>query len=382
MEPCRKSIFWGALGGLSATVLTWGFLHLFAQPHDTELQTERDSLDRSADGVLFSFQGRSIGVSQLPDDLKKSFERAYETRQEVKREANLQLYKEIDKIARLYALEKTVALQVAETQKKKSEIEAELLNFKDATDQAARQLYEASDPSAPRSEFYSVKDQLVSYLTEVRRREALEIWSNTLQASGSLELKLSRPETVLDVAKLPTEGLPQETSDTPNAIVFVDYLCDGCVSNLVEVAQRLEEHRGLFKPVYVPFPYTQPEISMGLARASLCAHVLGDFSSFHMAALTKGELLSKVSVFELIRQTKINSTAFRRCWKSGEGLTQLLSMAQSLARKTGLMRTPAIVFQGELLEGPHLIEQLDEALSRGAEHAARLTKRYGNTKSR
>lgn len=382
MQPCRKSIVWGALGGLFATVLTWGSLHLFSKPSLSEAQTDRDSYDRATEGGLFYFQGKSIGANQLPDDLRKNFERAYLARQDVKREANLQFYKEVDKIARLYALEKIVARQVAETQKKRSEVEAELLSYKEATDQAARQLYEASDPSAPRSEFYPVKSQLVSYLSEVRRREALEKWTNTLQAEGELELKLDRPAAVLDVAELDTAGLPQETTDTPNAIVFVDYLCEGCVSTLVEIAQRLEEHRGVFKPVYVPFPYTQPELSMGLARASLCAHTLGDFSSFHMAALTKGELLPKVSVFELVRQTKISSSAFRRCWKSGEGLTQLLAQAQGLARKTGLMRTPAIVYQGELLEGEQLIEQLDVALSRGVEHSARLTKRDGDTKSR
>ncbi len=382
MQPCRKSIIWGALGGLSATVLTWGSLHLFSQSPSAKDHTDRDSYDRSIEGALFSFQGQNVGASQLPDELRKNFERAYLVRQDVKREANQQFYKEVDKIARLFALEKTVARQVADKQKKQSEVESELLDYNEATDHAARQLYEASDPSAPRSGFYSVKDQLVSYLSEVRRREALEKWTNTLQSEGALELKLGRPAAVLDVAELNTLGLPQETDGTPNAIVFVDYLCEGCVSDLVEIAQRLEEYRGVFKPVYVPFPYTQPELSMGLARASLCAHTLGDFSSFHMAALTKGELLSKVSVFELIRQTKISSSAFRRCWKSGEGLTQLLALAQGLARKTGLMRTPAIVYRGKLLEGPELIEQLDVALKSGVENATQLTKRDSNTKSR
>lgn len=382
MQACRTSILWGALGGLSATVLVWGSLHFFSKPLKSELQTDRDSYDRSIEEPLFSYQGNNVVADQLPEELKKNFQRAFEIRQELKRDANLQFYKEVDKIARLYALEKNVARQVADKQKNQSEVEAEILNWSEATDQDARQLYEASDPSAPRSEFYSVKSQLVNYLNEVRRREALEKWTNTLQVQGGLELKLSRPAAVLDVSELHTEGLPQETLGTPNAIVFVDYLCEGCVTSLVDIAQRLEEHRGVFKPVYVPFPYTQPELSMGLARASLCAHKLGDFSSFHMAALTKGELLPKVSVFELIRQTKVSSGAFRRCWKSGEGLTQLLAQAQGLARRTGLMRTPAIVFQGELHEGPQLIDQLDRALLRNAKKEDRLTKLEGTTKSR
>lgn len=380
MQPYRRSIFWGALGGLAATVLTWGSLHSLSQSAEIKIRDDADAYDRTADEELFVFQGQPVKAAQLSDELKKNFERAYRIRQDMKREANLQFYKEVDKISRLHALEKTIARQVAEQQRSQSVIEAELLKFEEADDKDARSLYEASDPSAPRSEFYSVKNQLVSYLNEVRRREALEKWTNTLRMQGALRLNLKRPAAVLDLNELNTDGLPQETTESPNAVVFVDYLCEGCVTSLVDFAQRLETHRGVLNPVYVPFPYTQPELSMGLARASLCAHKLGDFSSFHMAALTKGDLLSKVSVFDLVRQTSISSSAFRRCWKSGEGLTELLGRAQGLARKTGLMRTPAIVYQGQLLEGPQLIEQLDSSLQRDEREPAQLTKRSSRNK--
>jgi protein-disulfide isomerase len=120
---------------------------------------------------------------------------------------------------------------------------------------------------------------------------------------------------------------------------------------------------------------------MSLARGSLCAQQLGEFPSFHMAALTKGELLSEVSVFDLARQTGVKFSEFKSCYKSGEGLTDLLLRAQSLARQFGLMQTPAVVFQGQLLEGSGIIQKLSGLLKAASQHE-QLTKRNTDNKRR
>ena len=271
--------------------------------------------------------------------------------------------------------------EAAASKKTPAEIEASLLERDEAGFDDARMLYEASDPSAPREGFSSVRNQLVGYLNEVRRREALESWSNSLQARGEWKVALQRPEANLNLSEMNLEGLPREVQGTPNLIVFVDYLCENCVPFLVDFAQRLETHRGVLRPVYVPFPYSQPEISMALARAALCATKLDDFTSFHMAALTKGELLANVSVFELVRQSEMKMSDFRACWRSGEGLAELLGRAQGLARMVGLMQTPAVVYNGRLFEGPNLLKKLDKAIS-SENGLEKLTKRETENKSR
>ena len=177
-----------------------------------------------------------------------------------------------------------------------------------------------------------------------------------------------------NVPELDLDALPRDPRGTPNAVVFVDYLCEGCVPFLVELARSIEMQRGGLRPVYVPFPYTQPEISIGFARGALCANRLGEFASFHMAALTKGELLSEVSVFDLARSTAMKMSEFRACWRSGEGLADLLGKAQKLARQTGLMQTPAVVFGGEIFEGAGLLGALNKALI-SAGQLEKLTKR-------
>ncbi|NBO37899.1 hypothetical protein EBU99_04875 [bacterium] len=382
MSFCRKSALWGALGGLCSSVLVWGSYRFFAvNESQSRADVLADQFIISAQQTLFSMRGQAVSPAQLSTELKASFDRAHALRLQTRRDADLQFYKELDKIARFHLLEKTLASRAASEQKSLTDVEAQLLPRDEATTDDARLLYEASDPSAPREGFAAVRPQLISYLNEVRRREALEKWSNELRNKGEWSLAVERPGAIPNVADLNLEGLPREGKSQANAIVFVDYLCEGCVPFLVDFAKHLEENRGVLKPVYVPFPYTRPEISMALARGSLCAHQLGDFSSFHLAALTKSDLLSEVPVFELAKQGDFKTSDFRSCYRSGEGLAELLGRAQKLARSVGLMQTPAVVFQGQLFEGPGLLESLEKAM-RAAAKQGQLTKRGDENKRR
>ncbi|MBM3381926.1 MAG: hypothetical protein FJY29_05740 [Betaproteobacteria bacterium] len=381
MNLCRKSVLWGALGGLVSTVLLGGFWLFVERQTTPEIQLSVDALAVKTDQPLFTFRGQGVSAGQLPTPLKNQIEKALNLRTQIQRDADIQLYKEVDKLARLYVLEKTIAAQTAATQKSQSEIEEELLTREEAEADDARLLYEASDPSAPREGFLSVRDQLVSYLNEVRRREALETWSNGLREKGEWGVALKRPPGTLKVLGLNLDGLPRDARGTPNAVVFVDYLCEGCVPFFVEFAQRIETHRGALRPVYVPFPYTKPEIAIAFSRGALCANQLGEFASFHMAALTKGELLSDVSVFDLARDTGMKMSDFRACWRSGEGLAELLGKAQKLARQTGLMQTPAVVFGGQIFEGTRMLDALDKAVISQSQ-SEKLTKREPDNKPR
>lgn len=381
MVMCRRSALWGALGGLCATVVTWGSLHFYDQTNSSKQQIVSDLLYPDESQPLFVVKGEKILAAKLPDPLRKQFDKALSSRTQVRRDADLQFYKEVDKLARLYVLEKSVAAQASSTKKTAQEIEDEILEREEAGFDEARALYEASDPSAPREGFMPVRQQLVGYLNEVRRRESLEKWSNALKAKGEWNISLPRPQTTLNTAEMNLEGLPHDGRGTPNLVVFVDYLCEECVPFLVDLAQRLETHRNALRPVFVPFPYTQPEVSMALARGALCATQLDEFNAFHMAALTKGDLLSEVSVFDLARQTEMKMSEFRACWRSGEGLAELLARAQGLARMTGLMQTPAVVFNGQLFEGPKVLKELDQALASSSQ-AGKLTKRESENKSR
>lgn len=381
MALCRKSAVSGALGGVTASLLVWTTLHFTQWSAERNLPPSDIRSSATSTVPFFVYKGQALSAQKLSKELRLQFERATTVRDQVQRDAQLQFYKEADKIARLHILEKELAAQSAAQQKNLDEVEAELLPRESATTEDARRLYEASDPSAPREGFAPVKNQLIGYLNEVRRREALEEWSNALRQKGEWSMMLNRPEPLPELSTVNLQGLPYEGKSAPNAIVFVDYLCNDCVPFLVDFAKRVGEQRGTFRPVYVPFPYTRPDVSMALARGSLCAQQSGEFSVFHMAALTKGDLLSEVSVFDLARQSGIKMGDFKACYRSGEGLAELLGRAQALARQFGLMQTPAVVFANRLLEGPEIFKQLDELLK--AENASeQLTKRGEDNKRR
>jgi protein-disulfide isomerase len=381
MAFCRKSAFSGAMGGLVASVAIWSTLHFQGVQRERLPRTRAEQDVMLQSGGLFVHKGQTISAKQLSPELKIQFERAFSLRSQTMRDAELQFYKEVDKLARLHILDKQLAEAGDSGSKSVADREAELLPRDEATTEDARNLYEASDPSAPREGFAPVKNQLVGYLNEVRRREALETWTNELRKKGEWKLLLERPSPLPELTALNLQGLPFEGKGQPNALVFVDYLCTNCVAFLVEFAKRVEENRGELRPVYVPFPYTRPESAMALARGALCAQQLGAFASFHMAALTKGELLADVSVFDLARQTDARMSEFKACYRSGEGLTDLLARAQGLARNFGLMQTPAIVYQGKLLEGDGIFETFDSLL-KSSPASGQLTKRVDENKRR
>jgi protein-disulfide isomerase len=380
MPLCRKSAVSGALGGMTASVLVWTSLHFLNLSHGQNQKVAAGTDSPALADPFFEYKGQPVAAQALSKELKVQFERASAVREQSLRDAQLQFFKEADKIARLHVLEKELAVRSATQQKNLDAVEAELLPREEATSEDARRLYEASDPSAPRQGFTPVKKQLVGYLNEVRRRQAMENWSNELRRKGLWSLKLSRPQPLPELATLNFGGLPREgKAGQPNVVVFVDYLCPDCVPFLVEFAKRVGEQRGELNPVYVPFPYTDPEIAMSLARASLCSQQIGEYSAFHMAALTKGELLSEVSVFDLARQAGLPAGEFRDCYLSGEGLAELLGRAQQLARQFGLMQTPALVYGGQLLEGSEIFPKFDQLL-KTAGLSDQLTKRSGENR--
>lgn len=381
MAICRKSFLSGALGGLVGSVFIFASLYFSDRARENPQPAENDLKNPSSTQSLFVYKGQTIRAQQLSSELKTQYERAWLTRNTVRRDSELQFYKEVDKIARVHILENQLAIASKNQQKNKQELELELLPREEATTDDARLLYEASDPSAPREGFAPVKNQLVSYLNEVRRREALEAWTNDLQKKGEWKLLVNRPEPLPELSAVNLQGLPADGKSEPNALVFVDYLCSECSPFLVEFAKQVGDHGGFLRPVYVPFPYTRPEVSMSIARASLCAQQLGGFSAFHMAALTKGELLPEVSVFELARQAGLKMGDFKACYRSGEGLADLLARAQGLARQFGLMKTPAVVIAGRLLEGDEIFKQLEPLLKSEAA-AGQLTKRSTDNKRR
>lgn len=375
MGLCRKSVLSGALGGVIATLIVWSSFQIIdsfdllkaplneRQPLSSELRT------------LFELKGQNVNARQLSKELKQQWERAVFVHTQVMRDADIALYKEIDKIARLHVLEKELALRAATEQKSLHDVELELLPQENATIDDARSLYEASDPSAPREGFAPVKNQLIAYLNGVRRREALEVWTQSLAQQGLWKLKVERPNGLPDLSSLHFLGLPAEGKEKPNTLVFVDYLCAKCVPLLVDFAKQVEEKRGTLRVVYVPFPYTRPELSMALARGALCAHQQDAFSSFHLAALTKGDLLAKVSVFELARQANLSMGTFKTCYRSGQGLAAVLERAQTLARQFGLMQTPAVVYEDKMFEGEKISKEFVAFLASKSPSDERISQR-------
>ncbi|MCA2960007.1 MAG: thioredoxin domain-containing protein [Silvanigrellales bacterium] len=326
--------------------------------------------------VLLEWQGKAIRFADLPAPVREKISTAAAKRDAGSEEALFQAEyayaRELDnalrnfvvaELARKGAQEKGVSLEEA-TQSLTS---PEKVGVEDARD-----LFEASDPSAPSKDFERVKLELLAYIEEVARREATDRLLSKLQATKALRLHLQRPSRKAfrfseeTLSAFPSVG----RKDAPLTLVnFTDFLCDECPEYNLKLSELVVKHGLDARFVFIPFPYTRPDKAMSLARGAMCAHEQGEYLDFHMGLVALGMHARKTNALEVSRRASsaLDARAFARCYREGTGVAGLLSAAQMEARRAGIMSVPVSFLQGEMHEGSLGLTGISAGLTKASE---------------
>lgn len=330
----------------------------------------------AADAVLLEWEGKTYRFADLPAPVREKITAAASKRDNGRDDAQFQAdyayARELDNALRNFV--------VAELARKKSEEKgvsleqaAQSLTTPEKVGlEDARDLFEASDPSAPARDFERVKAELLAYIEEVSRREATDRLLAKLQATQALRLHLRRPTRALfrfteeTLAAFPSVG----RKDAPLTLVnFTDFLCDECPEYNLKLSELVVKHGLDARFVFIPFPYTRPDKAMSLARGAMCAHEQGEYLDYHMSLVARGVHARTTNALEVSREdsTGLDARAFARCYREGTGVAGLLAAAQMEARRAGILSVPVSFLQGEMHEGKEGLAGLRQGLSKAAD---------------
>ena len=280
-------------------------------------------------GVLATLQGKPLRASGLTESAQERLRRLDQKRKEDIFFAEFEHFRQAQQVVKDQAYVQLIG----------QGLEAPLVGA--ATEAEALSLFQASDPKASAKDLESLKPKLMAYIEEVKKKEALEDFLKKQESSGKLKFHILAPKPPAGL-QLSAEGFPSVGTPQSQVTVyqFVDFLCESCADYNLKFAQIVERFRLSAQFVFLPFPYSRPDKSIGLARGSLCAHAQGKYLDYHMAVLALGQQVVDANVLGIAKSSGLGLSAFQNCYKSGEGVAALLASSEALAKRVGLVATP------------------------------------------
>ena len=336
----------------------------------------------AADNLLFEWDGKPIRFSDLDAPTQKNISQLRERRGQGHFDVDFHFHRDIERVVKTQAVGRYFAAESKRTSESVEQLQEKKLSVPESTAQDALDLYEASDPTAKPKDFKRLAPELQTYINDVARRAAFDRLVRELVASKRLKIALRIPER--GDHKIQTDGFPAAgvagnsgiygnsgNSGTVPAggsqlelVNFTDFLCDECSEYNINLAAMVAKYGTQVKFVFVPFPFSRPDKSIGLARGAMCAQAQDRYLDYHMAALSLGTEVAKSSALSLARRAKLDVEEFSTCYKKGTGVSELLAVAQREANAVGVLATPVSFLQGQRYEGTGALAELEKKLTK------------------
>ena len=193
-----------------------------------------------------------------------------------------------------------------------------------------------------------VKQQIIDYLSNVKRKEVERKVEDRIKAENKVVVNFEPFRFKFDNAGAPTAG----KQDAPVELVeFSDFQCPFCqrmAPTLKEVQQKFPDQ---VKIVYRQFPLTNIHpFAFKAAEASLCANEQGKFWQLHDVMFKDQKKLGVSDLKESAKALGADEKKFNACLDSGRYVEQVQKDSKE-AQRMGVTGTPAIFVNGVLLDG-------------------------------
>ena len=193
-----------------------------------------------------------------------------------------------------------------------------------------------------------VRPQIVAYLREQRRKDAMSKLESRLDKDFNVKLNYEPYRLTFNNTGAPTSG----KAGAPVTLVeFSDFQCPYC-QGFVPTLKRIEKEYGdrvLIVYRQYPIPNLHPN-AFKAAEASLCANEEGKFWELHDVMFAEQQQLSVSDLKEKARRLGMNSKKFDGCLDSGRYVEQVQN-DQKEGLRVGISGTPAVFINGILVEG-------------------------------
>jgi protein-disulfide isomerase len=193
-----------------------------------------------------------------------------------------------------------------------------------------------------------VQQQIVAYLRDQRRRDAVSKLQERLDKDYEVKLNFEPYRLEFNNDRAPTLG----KADAPVTLVeFSDFQCPYC-QGFAPILRRVEKEFGdKVRIVYrqYPIPSLHPN-AFKAAEASLCANEQGKFWELHDVMFREQQQLAVSELKEKARRLGMNSKQFDGCLESGKYVEQVQN-DQKEGMRAGINGTPAVFINGTFVEG-------------------------------
>ena len=193
-----------------------------------------------------------------------------------------------------------------------------------------------------------VRPQIVAYLREQRRKDAMSKLEQRLDKDFNVKLNFEPYRLTFNNTGAPTSG----RADAKVTLVeFSDFQCPYC-QGFVPTLKRVEKEYGdklLIVYRQYPIPNLHPN-AFKAAEASLCANEQGKFWELHDIMFAEQQQLSVSDLKEKARRLGMNSKKFDGCLDSGRYVEQVQN-DQKEGLRVGINGTPTVFINGILVEG-------------------------------
>jgi protein-disulfide isomerase len=193
-----------------------------------------------------------------------------------------------------------------------------------------------------------VKSQIVTYLTNVKQKEAERKLEDRIKAENKVVVSFEPFRFQFENAGAPTAG----KNDAPVELVeFSDFQCPFCqrmAPTLKEIKQKFPDQ---VKIVYRQFPLTNIHpFAFKAAEASLCANEQGKFWELHDVMFKDQKKLGVGDLKESAKALGMDEKKFNTCLDSGRYVEQVQKDSKE-AQRMGVTGTPALFVNGVMIDG-------------------------------
>lgn len=160
-------------------------------------------------------------------------------------------------------------------------------------------------------------------------------------------------------------------------IVYGDFDCPFS-AGFFDVSKRIaNEYGDAARIAYRYFPQRQHDNSFGAANAAECASEQGMFWEMHdkLFLLKQGGKLNEENYYLAARDSGLDEEEFQNCLESGRYLEDIQAQARE-AGSFGVIGTPAIFVNGEVLPGAIPFEDFVDSTGRKREGMKSVIERY------
>ncbi len=238
-----------------------------------------------------------------------------------------------------------------------------------ATEAEAKAYFDSHpDQMPPGMGFDQLKEKLIPFITNQKRRDAALKLFEDLKQANKVEVLLEEPETPVKVveAKGPSKG----PATAPITIVeFSDFQCPFCSRVEPTVNRVLADYAGKVRFVFRDYPLPFHEFAQKAAEASHCAEDQGKYWEFHDAMFAHQDQLAVDALKKLAKDSGLDDKKFGECLDTSSK-KELVASNAAAGSAVGVNGTPAFFVNGHSLSGAIPYEEFKKAIDKELKKAA------------